>query len=150
MKRAFTIIIGLLVAAALFGAGLLIGKARSSAAVAASPFKLVKPGEPLPAVPPPPKGKVTLTRPDVGDKDSVIERYRPAFHAMGYEIGFERAGVVDGKVQYHWWAAKRFEEQALLPRLGGVGFEGNPYGQPESEAAAKRLLDRVKQAEGRK
>lgn len=114
------------------------------------PFKIAPRGEPLPAVPAAPEQGVTLQSPSVGDATSITERYRPAFRAMGYEIGFVREGVVGTDVRYTWWAHKRFEQPVLLPRLGRAGFQTNPYGQPESEEAVSELLDRVKQAEGRR
>ena len=103
----------------------------------------------LPAIPQGPAGTPALLKPYVGDKDSIIERYRPAFHAMGYEIGIDRTGVVGDKILYHWWAQRRFEQAAMLPRIGDSGFRANPYGQRESEAAVKKLLEQVKSAEGR-
>lgn len=136
------------------GVGMVIAQDRPRAAPLAQPstppFRITAPGEPLPAIPPPPRERPTLTAPYAGDPGSIIERYRPVFHAMGYEIGFVRDGAVGEAVRYHWWAHKRFEQVVLLPSLDGGGFKTNPYGQPESEEAVAGLLERVKRAEGRK
>lgn len=140
----------LLAAGALGCAATLIAKNEVAPAPASPPsFAATTVSGPLPDIPPAPAQRPTLLKPYVGDKDSIIERYRPAFHAMGYEIGMERSGVVGDKILYHWWAQRRFEQKALLPPIGEAGFRANPYGQPESEEAVKKLLAEVKRTEGR-
>lgn len=124
---------------------------------APSPTGSVRPSDLV--KPRPEKLTVTAFSPYVDDNYelTVIERYRPAFAAMGYTIGhhsdYEGCTETEETVCYTWWAAKSANIDATIqtvdftaPRLWQYG--GNLYGQIESERAAEQLLAQVMKTEG--